>query len=276
MASEVKNDLAAFQVALRRELANLKCPLPAPLTSATVFPRAWRGRAALVHWRRGDSSAAEWAAAVRKRHGWCCEIPPGVFLLDLDRAGVLELLLPKLPQGYGLVESSPGKYHIWLCGTVLPGNHLGRLDESILEVHGAGRLATLPPSLHVDTSRPYRWARAFAGTRSITPQDIGIVVDIKEPEPSKAIHRPLSPPPGAVPLHELMVQLTGQDGRPIGHEWAFHCPKHDDKHASLMVSDEKGLFFCHGAGCGFKGNQQSLEKLLGIRHPRVIAEVRID
>jgi hypothetical protein len=34
-----------------------------------------------------------------------------------------------------------------------------------------------------------------------------------------------------------------------------------------MVSDERELFFCHGAGCGFKGNRITLEKLLGLRPP---------
>lgn len=258
------DDLTKFQTALWRELAILKCPLPAPLFGATIFPRASRGRATLVNWRQG-SSPAEWAAAVRKPHGWACEIPPGVFLLDLDKAGALELLALRLPAGHGLVRSSPGRYHVWLCGDAPPGNHIGKIDGCSFEVHGPGRLATLPPSLHVDTGQPYSWLHPFVGNKPTTPQELGIVIAAPVAhKPLRTGHFPASAP-GAVPLHELMSQFTGQDGRPVGQEWAFQCPKHADKHASLMVNDEKGVFYCHGAGCGFSGNRVTLEKLLGIR-----------
>ena len=104
--------LDQFQAALRRELVCHHCPLPAPLAGAIVFPRAFRGRATLVRWRRSDSSAAKWTAALHRPHGWCVEIPEGVFLLDLDKEGTLQFLVPRLPQGYGLVESSPGHHHV--------------------------------------------------------------------------------------------------------------------------------------------------------------------
>lgn len=260
--------LDEFQVALRRELAGLKCPLPAPLDSVIVFPRAFRGRATLVHWRQGDSSAAEWALAIRKRHGWCLQIPPGIFLLDLDKPGVLELLAPRFPAGYGLVQSSPGRYHIWLCGTAPPGAHIGQVEGQSVEVHAAPRLATLPPSLHIDIGKPYRWLRPFLGTAPTSPEDLGIVIEVPlAPKRLQPSYFPV-PPPGAVSLHELMEKFTGQDGRHQGQEWAFRCPRHDDSHASLMVSDAKGVFFCHGAGCGFKGNRLTLEKLAGIRPVR--------
>lgn len=271
-----------FQTALRRELVYHRCPMPTPLHGATVFPRAFRGRATLVYWRRG-SSAADWAAAIRKPHGWVCEIPRGVFLLDLDKEGALELLTARLPQGYGLVQSSPGKFHVWLCGEAPPGQHVGHLDGASLEVHGPGRLATLPPSLHVDTGRRYQWLRPFLGTVPTTPNTLGVILEERS---NKALHHRshFPAPAGSAPLHELMSQLAGQDGRSQGQEWAFRCPRHDDQHASLMVNDEKGLFYCHAVGCGFKGNRVTLERLLGIRPlaqrqkkttKRVIAEVRL-
>lgn len=257
-----KEDITVFQAALRRELAILKNPLPAPLANAMIFPRARQGRATLVNWRRG-SSPADWAAAIRKAHGWTCEIPPGIFLLDLDKGGVLEILVPRLPDGYGLVESSPSRYHIWLQGDAEPGNHIGKLENVFLEVHGPGRLATLPPSLHVDFGRPYRWIRPFMGTVPTRPADMDIFMEDTTPKTNRPIHFPA--PTGGVPLHELMSRFTGQDGRSQGQEWAFFCPRHDDHHRSLMVNDEKDLFFCHGAGCGFKGNRETLAKLLGLR-----------
>jgi hypothetical protein len=232
----------------------------------------------MVHWRRGDNSAADWANAIRKPHGWCCSIPPGVFLLDLDREGTLELLVPLLPQGFGLVQSSPGRYHVWLCGEAPPGNHTGKIDGSALEVHGSGRLATLPPSRHVNTGRPYRWLRPFLGNVPTTPHGLGIILEDLSIKPLN--RRSHFPPATGVPLHELMDQLTGQDGHPQGQEWAFLCPRHDDSRRSLMVNDAKGVFFCHGAGCCFKGNRVTLEKLLGLRPPRrqgvrVVAEVKL-
>jgi hypothetical protein len=263
-----------FQVALRKELANLRCPLPAPLAGAIIFPRAVRGRATLVRWRQG-SCAAEWAAAVRRRHGWCVEIPPSIFLLDLDKEGTLQVLMRRLPEGYGLVQSSLGHFHVWLCGEAQSGNHLGHIERSTLEIHGPGRLATLPPTLHVDTGLAYRWLRPFLGTVPTSPQNLGIVME-KEAGKSPP-RRDFVIPATGIPLHELMSQLTGQDGHLQGQEWAFFCPRHDDHHASLMVNDEKGLFYCHGAGCAFKGNRITLEKLLGLRlaHRRVIAEVKL-
>lgn len=256
------DDLAVFQAALRRELAILKCPLLAPLDGATIFPRAWRGRATLVNWRRG-SSPAEWSKAVRKRHGWCLEIPPDVFLLDLDHEGALEILAPRLPAGHGLVQSSPGRYHVWLYGDAPPGNHIGKAGDASLEVHGPGRLATLPPSLHVDFGNPYRWLRPFKGNIPTRPAELDIELEDTATRPERRTHFP--EPAGGTPLHDLMSRFTGQDGRPQGKEFAFRCPRHDDQHASLMVNDERGVFFCHGAGCGFKGNRITLEKLLGLK-----------
>jgi len=271
--------LDQFQAALRRELAHHRCPLPAPLSGVVIFPRAFRGRATLIRWRQGDSSPADWADAIRKPHGWCCEIPRGVFLLDLDREGALELLVTRLPHGFGLVQSSPGRYHVWLSGEAPPGQHLGHMEDHILEVHGPGRLATLPPSRHVDTGKPYHWLNRFLGTVPVKPEDLGIVLVER---PTRSTNRSYIPAPaGGSPLHELMAQLTGQDGRPQGQEWAFFCPRHDDHHRSLMVNDEKGLFYCYGAGCGFKGNRRTLENLLGLRprrqrRVRVIAEVKLE
>lgn len=256
--------LARFQEALRRELQGLGCPIPGPLVGAPVFPRRVQGRATLVHWRQGDSSPADWAVAIRKPHGWCLEIPQGVFLLDLDRPGALETLLPRLSKGFGLVESSPAHYHIWLCGEAPPAQHLGHVDSHKLEIHGPGRLATLPPTRHVDTGRPYRWLRPFLGNAPTRPQDLGIVVSAREPV-TKVPRDPHFPPAAGVPLHCLMAQFTGQEGKPQGQEWAFHCPHHDDSHPSLMVNDPKGLFYCHAVGCGLKGNRRTLESLLGIK-----------
>lgn len=39
----------------------------------------------------------------------------------------------------------------------------------------------------------------------------------------------------------------------IGSEWMAICPKHNDTVASLAINEEKGVYFCHATGCGFKG-----------------------
>jgi 5S rRNA maturation endonuclease (ribonuclease M5) len=36
-----------------------------------------------------------------------------------------------------------------------------------------------------------------------------------------------------------------------GKEWKALCPKHEDHEPSLAISEEKGVFYCHG--CGWKG-----------------------
>jgi len=266
-----RHDLSSprdFQQQLLNELACRGCPLPAPLADRTVFPRAVRGRATLVHWRRGDSAVEDWVLALGQPHGWCIEIPEGVFFLDLDRGGdrTLHLLASRLPVGYGLVQSSQGRYHIWVNGEASPGQHIGRLDGSqeLVEVHGSGRLATLPPSLHVGTGRPYSWLRRFLGTASVTPEALGIAVDLPPPRPRRRVSLP--GPTLGVSLSELMAQYVGQEGRRQGREVAFFCPRHEDRRRrSLMVEDELGLFYCHGAGCGWSGNRVTLERLLGLR-----------
>jgi DNA-binding transcriptional ArsR family regulator/MoxR-like ATPase len=48
-----------------------------------------------------------------------------------------------------------------------------------------------------------------------------------------------------------VVQQTVQLTR-AGSEWAGRCPFHDDRSASLSVSDK--LFHCHAAGCGKSGD----------------------
>jgi hypothetical protein len=270
-----------FQVALRNELAHCSCPLPAPLDTAggIIFPRAYRGRAALVKWRQG-SPDTEWAAALRQPHGFCLEIPEHILLLDLDKPGVLELLQCKLPAGYGLVSSSPGKFHIWLNGTAPAGNHIGTIGGIELEVAGRGKLATLPPSLHLGTGRAYRWLQPFLGTVPTCPEDLGIIINVPTAvQRVRPGHFPISHA-GDIPLHELMERYVGQAGRRQGSEWAFRCPKHEDKHPSLMVSDEKEVFLCFSAGCRFRGNRLTLQELLGLRQPRhkgvkVIAEVTL-
>jgi hypothetical protein len=36
----------------------------------------------------------------------------------------------------------------------------------------------------------------------------------------------------------------------VGQEYVARCPFHDDKHPSLSVSEDKGLFHCFGCGVG--------------------------
>jgi len=169
-----------FQLELRVELARRGCPLPAPLEEMMVFPRAVRGQATLVRWRRGDSTSDDWGRAVRQPHDYCVELPPGVFLLDLDYPGALKVLGPRLPDGFGLVASSPGRYHVWICGETPPRQYIGQLDrfQEFVEVHGEGRMAILPPSLHIGIGRPYRWLRRFLGAKSTTSETLGIVVKV--------------------------------------------------------------------------------------------------
>lgn len=47
-----------------------------------------------------------------------------------------------------------------------------------------------------------------------------------------------------------------------GVEWNVRCPIHGERHASLRLNIEKGLFLCHG--CGAKGGMARLAKALGV------------
>ncbi len=65
------------------------------------------------------------------------------------------------------------------------------------------------------------------------------------------------------PLGRFVEELTGQEGKPCGHELVWRCllPGHNDRTPSFSVNPEKGLYFCYG--CGRGGDIITLMTMLG-------------
>jgi DNA primase len=49
-----------------------------------------------------------------------------------------------------------------------------------------------------------------------------------------------------------------------GDEWAVKCPIHGERHASMRINVEKGVWMCHG--CHAKGGMFKLAQFLGVRY----------
>jgi DNA primase len=49
-----------------------------------------------------------------------------------------------------------------------------------------------------------------------------------------------------------------------GSEYNVCCPIHDEKHASMRINVDKGVFFCHG--CKARGGMAKLAKYLGVSY----------
>lgn len=61
----------------------------------------------------------------------------------------------------------------------------------------------------------------------------------------------------------ILPHLEGVKGPGSTGNYDARCPFHDDRHASFSIHATSGLWECHGAGCGRKGNAWQLAKELG-------------
>lgn len=59
------------------------------------------------------------------------------------------------------------------------------------------------------------------------------------------------------------VEAVAGHGRPVGAEWLYPCPWHDDRHPSLYVNYEKRVWVCRSQ-CGGGGHKEWRERTSGL------------
>jgi hypothetical protein len=98
-------------------------------------------------------------------------VPAGHIVIDPDNPAALARAEEELdPLGGPRAETGSGKAHHWfrlpkkLHGRVASGEFLFDEIRFDSKADGGGQVV-IPPSLHPDTGRPYKWIRALKGTR---------------------------------------------------------------------------------------------------------------
>jgi hypothetical protein len=59
-------------------------------------------------------------------------------------------------------------------------------------------------------------------------------------------------------LSVVLPRLEAVKGPSVGGDYAARCPFHEDRHPSFSINARSGLWQCHAADCGRKGNAHEL------------------
>ncbi len=64
-------------------------------------------------------------------------------------------------------------------------------------------------------------------------------------------------------IEAILPRLSGARGPGSTGNYEARCPFHDDKSASFSLQAKSGLWQCHAAACGRRGNAHQLAQELG-------------
>lgn len=198
-------------------------------------------------------------------------IPEGQVVVDLDPRNGGAASIAELPaevvaafERAVVVWSGrdDGGRHAWFAapggarlpkGPIAPG----------LDLLPAGNLEILPPSIHAETSRPYRWGAPIPRPDELADLPAALTPSTRRPSPTPTgPGRPGGGPPMRPEHQAAFAELWAAVGVALRNgEALYRCPWHDDAAPSLSIHAERGVWACH-AGCGH-GGLRDLRKRVG-------------
>ena len=215
-----------------------------------------------------------WFTKLQVNLGVVCGGSTGLTCIDFDVADTYDQW--RLGPGHDLqtrIEKTARGYHVYVISEPVPSILTARV-----ELKGSG-VVMVAPSIHPSGQR-YETVAADPITR-LTPSELKtffpFVSDIPPlpgPLPQMAElsrhtgknwpgNRTAERIKAAHPVSEEARKLTdlrGQDGHYYGR-----CPFHDDKHPSLWVDDEAGIWACRSPSCPTNAGQQKAHDVINLR-----------